>query len=593
MKKLQSLMMALTLLATVIISVLSITPAQVQAQTASPNLIANPSVETGSSQPANWSQDYWGNNTHTFTYASGGHTGSKSLYTSVSNWQNGDAKWDMDPVNVTANTTYTYSDYYKSNVSTELDAVYTDANGNDTYVYLATVNPNANWTQVTTQFTTPANVLATQIEHIVTGNGWLQTDDFSLRSPVSTPPPSDSGMFSANPADYTPQLPLGSGSPGTGSATYAFAQVGDTMYAGGSFSKIGGLNRQNIAAFSATNGTMSSFAPNVNGAVWAIVPLPNGQLAIGGEFTTVNGVARQGMAVVNPTTGAVNTAFNANLNGAVYDAKMVNGQLVLGGSFAKELMAVNPTTGSDTGIINLNVSGQRVYRFAVNADDSRLVAIGKFNSVSGVARRQAFMVNLTPTSSALSSWYYQPLMKQCNVATDDAYLRGVAFSPDGSFFVVDGTGYVSNPGDLGSTICDAAARFETNTLSPSKPTWINYTGGDTLHSVAITNNAVYVGGHNRWLDNPQGGDSCGPGCAPRPGIGAIDPTTGKALPWNPERTRGVGAKVLYITPAGLWVGSDTDFGGKLGCSNPGGPSGDDCTGKPLENHAGIGFLPNR
>ena len=182
-------------------------------------------------------------------------------------------------------------------------------------------------------------------------------------------------------------------------------------------------------------------------------------------------------------------------------------------------------------------------------------------------------------------------MKQCASSSYDFYLRDVDFSPDGSFFVLDGTGYVPKAGDRGVTICDAAARFETSNPAPLRPTWINYTGGDTLHSVAVSSNAVYVGGHQRWLDNPFGTDSCGAGCADRPGIGALDPTTGRALSWNPRRTRGVGAKDLLLTAAGLWVASDTTDGGKLGCSNPGGPNLDDCTGQTLEIHAGLGFLP--
>jgi hypothetical protein len=68
---------------------------------------------------------------------------------------------------------------------------------------------------------------------------------------------------------------------------------------------------------------------------------------------------------------------------------------------------------------------------------------------------------------------------------------------------------------------------------------------------------VYVQGHQRWLDNPQGRNSAGPGAVSRPGIGAIDPTSGRALPWNPTKDRGVGGKDLYVTSQGLWVGSDT------------------------------------
>ena len=69
---------------------------------------------------------------------------------------------------------------------------------------------------------------------------------------------------------------------------------------------------------------------------------------------------------------------------------------------------------------------------------------------------------------------------------------------------------------------------------------------------------MYVQGHQRWLNNPQGRDSAGPGAVSRPGIGAINPSTGLVLPtWNPTKTRGVGGKDLLVTPQGLWVASDS------------------------------------
>ena len=76
--------------------------------------------------------------------------------------------------------------------------------------------------------------------------------------------------------------------------------------------------------------------------------------------------------------------------------------------------------------------------------------------------------------------------------------------------------------------------------------------------MAATDVAVYVQGHQRWLDNPQGSNAAGPGAVSRPGIGAINPSTGLALPWNPTKDRGVGGKDLYVTSRGLWVGSDTN-----------------------------------
>jgi hypothetical protein len=374
-------------------------------------------------------------------------------------------------------------------------------------------------------------------------------------------------VVSANPANFTPNVASG--------AVYKFTQVGGTMYAGGAFSSVstpagvspgGTFSRSNIVAFNAATGVVStSFAPSVNGEVWAMAT--NGtSLWIGGTFTSVNGVARRGVAKLNPATGAVDAAFNANLaSGKVTELALVGGRLIAGGTFPGKLRAVNPATGANTGYLNLSISGSvttnagpvEVYRFAVNPAGTRLVAVGNFTSVGGQTRYRAFMLTLG-ASATLNAWYYQPLQNLCAAASLPDYMRDVDFSPDGSWFAFVSTGYIPRAGGVGRDLCDAAARFETSITSPARPTWINYTGGDTLHSVAATDVAVYVQGHQRWLNNPQGVNSAGPGAVSRPGIGAINPSTGLALSWNPGKERGVGGKDLYVTSQGLWVGSDTN-----------------------------------
>ena len=144
------------------------------------------------------------------------------------------------------------------------------------------------------------------------------------------------------------------------------------------------------------------------------------------------------------------------------------------------------------------------------------------------------------------------------------------FSPDGSYFVVAATGRASSP----HTLCDSAARFETGGTGRHNPTWVQRTGGDSLYAVAVTGAAVYLGGHQRYFDNPYGTDAKGPGpgAVARPGIGAVSPRTGRALTWNPTRARGVGVRVFVAVPRGLLVGSDTDQLGK-------------------EYHGRIGFFP--
>lgn len=355
-------------------------------------------------------------------------------------------------------------------------------------------------------------------------------------------------------------------------ALFAFEQVGTTMYAGGSFHSVQNpgrtttLVRNHIVSFSATSGAITSFAPAFNAKVWAIRSSA-GSLFVGGEFTAVNGVARRGVVKVNAATGAVDPAFDAALPyGRVTEIRLVNGRLLVGGNFPKRLAALDPGTGRDTGFVNLGISGQipgggptDLYKFAVNPAGTRLVGVGNLTSVAGQKRYRAFIVTLEGAAATLNPWYYPPLERDCASNATVDYLRDVDFSPDGGYFVMVSTGYVPKPGDLGLSLCDAAARFETATTNPTRPTWINYTGGDTLHSVAVTGAAVYVQGHQRWLDNPGGRDHAGPGARSRPGIGAIDPGTGKALPWNPTKERGVGGRDLYVTPAGLWVGSDTRY----------------------------------
>jgi hypothetical protein len=59
-----------------------------------------------------------------------------------------------------------------------------------------------------------------------------------------------------------------------------------------------------VASASIGLGVVASFAPSVNGEVWAMAS-DGASLWIGGTFTSVNGVARRGVAKLNPTTGAV------------------------------------------------------------------------------------------------------------------------------------------------------------------------------------------------------------------------------------------------------------------------------------------------
>ncbi|HZJ06798.1 MAG TPA: PKD domain-containing protein, partial [Nocardioidaceae bacterium] len=365
----------------------------------------------------------------------------------------------------------------------------------------------------------------------------------------------------------------------------AIVQVGDTMVVGGKFTSVTPVGvgatattRSYLMAFNVSTGALvSTFAPALNGSVNELIPGPTaGTVYVGGAFTTVNGPAASHVTLLNTSTGAVVTGFKAaSTNGVVYTMAKAGTRLVVGGSFTTAggvahggLASLNGTTGKLDAYITSQVavhhnnsgSGAQgpvgVRDLDVNAAGTRLVAIGNFKTVDGLSRDQVVMLTLGATETVTPDWQTNRYSPLCFSNAFDTYVRGVSFSPDGAYFVVASTG-----GGVTGTLCDAAARFETSAVGNNlQPTWVDYTGGDTLWAVTVTDKAVYVGGHQRWMNNSNSSDRAGGGAVPRPGLTALNTTTGSPLAWNPGRNpRGAAVYALYATSQGLWMGSDTEY----------------------------------
>lgn len=206
--------------------------------------------------------------------------------------------------------------------------------------------------------------------------------------------------------------------------------------------------------------------------------------------------------------------------------------------------------------------GVTIFDFDVNPDNNQLVATGNFRTVAGQPRGKLFVANLGANRATLDAWYYEPFGEDCATTHPRrvANLQGVDYSPTGSHFAVAATGQIVAAGDTDRTVCDGVGYFEL--ADDSTPEWINYTGGDSVWSVAATGAAVYAQGHFTWLNNRNGHASqCPPDdldvCAPRKGVGAIDPSTGMALPWDPHKPARLGGKDFLATDNGLWIVSDS------------------------------------
>jgi hypothetical protein len=377
-------------------------------------------------------------------------------------------------------------------------------------------------------------------------------------------------VVSANPVDFTPHVLDGT--------VWSIAVVGDTVVVGGSFTQVANsaktqtYARRNIFAYGLNDGVVRPFAPAVDGAVYALAAGAGNTVYVGGAFKTVNGTAQRGLARLSVASGARSPLFTARINWGDVRAMTAKGsRLYVGGTFSAingtsrvGLARLNASTGAVDAGFNARLSAPgldrtRVEHFDVTPDGRKLIAIGALLKSGTTPRTQIAMFDVSGTAARLMDWYTDAYKPAC-MPGFDTYLRQVKFSPDGRYFVVVATGRTSSP----TKLCDSAARFEVAGSGRHNPTWVQRTGGDSLYAVAVTGAAVYLGGHQRYLDNPLGSDARGPGpgAVSRVGIGAVSPTTGKALAWNPTRARGVGVRAFVATANGLLVGSDTDQLGK-------------------------------
>ncbi|GLW98396.1 delta-60 repeat domain-containing protein [Microtetraspora sp. NBRC 16547] len=346
----------------------------------------------------------------------------------------------------------------------------------------------------------------------------------------------------------------------------AIALVGGTVVVGGNFSAVsdaGGdeqLPRENLFAYDLRTGkVLPDFAPSMSGTVYALAAGADGTVYVGGSFD-FPGRALVRMSLAD---GSTVSSFNAPAYGGDVSALVRQGdKIYVGGDFIQigstprtALARIDAATGAVDPAFTItpgNPRGIGIKVYAMAAIPDRLAIDGSFTTVDGLRRPQVALIDLA--RNRVADWRTEVYAPSCK-AVFPWYVRGLDFSPDGKYFVVVTTG---GPAPRTGKLCDSAARFETYSRGEDiQPTWVNLTGGDSLYSVAVTSAAVYVGGHLRWLDNPKGSDTAGPGAVPRQGIGAIHPTTGKALSWNPTRTRGIGVKAFLTTKSGLLVGSDT------------------------------------
>ncbi len=382
-------------------------------------------------------------------------------------------------------------------------------------------------------------------------------------------------LLVSNPTNGTPRILDG----GRGDGVKAFAQIGNTMYVGGEFTQVSEssgptITRNHIFSFDVNTGAISnSFVPQLNGKVESIQPAPDGlSVFVGGYFTTVNGQNAKRIAKISTSNGQLVGGWTANVTtgSRVMDMSISGNRLFIGGEFTKvnaqtrtNLAALDVNSGALDGSVNLTFAGvqsgtrRRIQRMDISPDGDTIVAIGNFATVNGLDRRQVVVINVGSNPASVANWQTDRYKNSCS-STFDTYMRDVDIDPSGTYFVIATTGAFFG-GATSGVLCDTVTRWELNQSgSGLQPNWIDYSGGDSIWSVLSTGHAIYMGGHNRWMNNAFAGDSAGPGSVPRVGTAALDPLNGLPLNWTATREpRREGVFKLLATSTGVWWGSDS------------------------------------
>jgi PKD repeat protein len=366
--------------------------------------------------------------------------------------------------------------------------------------------------------------------------------------------------------------------------------VGNRVFVAGTFTSITAtngsvVNQRSLVAYNWQTGAIdTTFRPTFDGAINAVEASPDGtKLFVAGTFNTVGGVTRRKVASLNLTTGAPVAAFNfaANTNNAATALAATNSTLYVGGRFTKingvdrgGLAAVNAATGAvDTGFSNdlsggIGVGGMlTVQKLLLTHDDSKLMVVHTGRQIAGQDRLGVGLINTQ--NNQLLPWRSRIWDQYLPEVGGIQRIIGADIAPNDEYFVV-----TSGSGGDRPPINDTAIAFPINGGDFVEPLWVSR-AFDSIYSVAVTEAAVYIGGHFSWNESPTanqpwpGLDNVGYGTGQglsgyglgdqvvrRDHLGALDPETGTALEWNPGSNSFEGVQAMLATPRGLFTGGD-------------------------------------
>jgi hypothetical protein len=300
----------------------------------------------------------------------------------------------------------------------------------------------------------------------------------------------------------------------------ALALGGSALYVGGTFGRIGGAPRTNIAALSAATGRARAWHPGADGDVGTIAA-SGATVYAGGSFDSVAGWQRSNIAVLDTRFGTA-TRSNPDANGPVEVFAVRGSRLYVGGAFtrigghSRHRLAALDGDGGEVTAWNPNADGP-VYAFAVAG--LRIYAGGAFSRIGGIRRER--LAALGARSGRVLGWNPGANGDIRALAVSGARIyAGGSFDRIGSrqrtyVAVLDrGSGRVSSWNARADFIGDCDLRF-------GSAAGCDLGGG--MWALAVASRSVYVGGVFTEI-----------GGRPLRYLAAVEVRTGRARAWDPE-----------------------------------------------------------
>ena len=404
---------------------------------------------------------------------------------------------------------------------------------------------------------------------------------------AAQPVPGHTSLVPSKPRTNTPVISTGE--------IWDIEVSGTRVYIAGTFSSLqnsgGGttVNQRFLAAYNINTGAIdTAFRPTFSGGgVSAVEASPDGtKLYVAGSFNTVNGATKRKIASINPATGATVAGFTANAGAQATALAVTNTTVYAGGQFSTVngatrvgLAAVNGTTGAlIPGFVNdisggIGVNGLlTVQQLKLTHDDSKLLVVHTGRKIAGQDRYGVGLINTQ--NNQLLPWRTRLWDDNLQFVGGIQRIYAGDIAPNDQYFVVS-----SGSGGDRPPISDTAIAYPIAGGDNVEPLWISR-HFDSVYSVAITEQAVYVGGHFGFQESPTAPDpwpgldnvgyGTGQGLAAyvlgdavvrRDHVGALNPADGKALEWNPLAFTFEGNKAIEATPRGLFVGGDGMYKG--------------------------------